>query len=374
MTVQQDFRATFFEQFEAWQQLDMFQTMGRVTENSPWHREASVLVHTRMVVAAYVKSVDAAVDKWSHNDYLGAVACAFHDVGKPAARVEKFNEARGGKYFAYHGHELISARMFEDFASSRYPMFSTSDMYNIAWMIEHHMPWEVQDKDKRRSMALNANMTVGVDVWMRALMADQLGRIADDNETKLARAQEWVDAFRTLAAEVGVLTPYEPGYDTRRVMTFVIAPSGAGKSTLVKQLLEANPATNVFSLDALRHEFYDATDYAKAYQASVDDKSFEARTTAVFHKVSKDTKDIVVDNTNLSAKRRRFYLDVARRQKFKTVAYLLPVGKVVVIQRQASRKDKSVPRTAVTQQYMSLQVPMYGEFDEIHVLDTNIKK
>lgn len=368
-----DYRSTFFSQFAVWQELDMFQRMAQTIEASPWHREASVLVHTQMVVDEYVKSVDAVTTTWTHNDYLGAVACAFHDVGKPSSRIEKFSEERG-KYFAYHGHELVSARMFEDFAATRFPMFSANDMYVITWMIEHHMPWAVEDKEKRRAMALTANMTVGVDVWMRALMADQLGRIADDNEKKLADARKWVDDFRVLAAETGELPEVLADSDSRRRMAFIVAPSGAGKSTLVKTLLEKNPGTVVFSLDALRHEFYDANDYAKAYQASVDDKSFEARANAVFHKMSKGTSDIIIDNTNLSAKRRRFYLDIARRQQFKTIAYTLPVTKDVLVKRQDTRKDKSVPKTAVTQQYMSLQVPMFGEFEVIHVLDSNMKK
>jgi predicted kinase len=370
MTDKINYRATFMGQFETWQSMDLFQKMKDTVEASPWHREANVLVHTQMVVAEYMKATDNISLDWTHEDYLGAVSTAFHDVGKPSSRIEKFSEARG-KYFAYHGHEQVSARKFEEFAAGvRYPMFSAEDIFKICWMIEHHMPWEVVDKEKRRQMALTANMTVGAEVWVRALMSDQFGRIADDNDAKLAKAFEWADDFFELCATTGVLVPRE--FEQRRTMVLLIAPSGAGKSTYLNKLLTENPATNVFSLDRLRHEFYDANDYAKAYQASVDDKSFEARANAVFHKMSKDTKDLVVDNTNLSAKRRRFYIDVARRQDFRTVAVIMPTTPQVLLARQRTRGDKRVPDSAVLQHYSSVQMPMYGEFEEIVVLTHNL--
>lgn len=53
-----------------------------------------------------------------------------------------------------------------------------------------------------------------------------------------------------------------------------VAPSGAGKTTLLRRLQAKNPDIQVFSLDLLRHEWYDPKDYTAAWKASSEDKEF----------------------------------------------------------------------------------------------------
>lgn len=198
MTDKIDYRATLLAQFEALQSFPMFQRMATTVEDSPWHREANVLVHTQMVVDQYVKMVDEDCEfysePWTHADYLGGIAAVFHDTGKPSAEIEKWSEARG-KYRAYHGHELLSARKFESYAAHRFPMFSAEDIYKVCWMIEHHMPWTIEDDKKLDQMAATVKQFGISTAYMRELLADQYGRIADDQEGKNARAKEWVMKF-----------------------------------------------------------------------------------------------------------------------------------------------------------------------------------
>jgi predicted kinase len=160
------------------------------------------------------------------------------------------------------------------------------------------------------------------------------------------------------------------------ILWMPIAPSGAGKSTVYKQLLEISPATRTFSLDALRHEFYHPTDYKIAYEKAVADKSFEAKANARFHadikKCQAEGVDLYVDNTNLSARRRRWYIDIARKLGFRVVAVMMPADLDTLLARQKTRGDKQVPEHAVRQQYYALQTPTIGEFDEIVVSDHNL--
>lgn len=378
-----DHRATFFAQSEALKTFPMFQRMARTVEGSPWHREANVLVHTEMVVGEYVKLVDSRCESygepWSRHDYLGAIACAFHDTGKPAAEIEKWSESRGN-YRAYHGHELLSARMFETYAALRYPMFTAEEIFQISWIIEHHMPWQIEDATKLNNMAMTVkSFGHGGVAYAHHLLADQYGRIADDQETKNARAREWVEKFmqRVSQVEVPTMQPH-PEDGVVPTLWLPIAPSGAGKSTFLKSLVAQGVQVDVFSLDLLRHEFYDPVDYNKAYEGSVKDKSFEARANARFHAMIKACRtsghDLYVDNTNLSARRRRWYIDIARKHGFKVVAVTMPVSLDVLLARQKTRGDKCVPDHAVRQQYNSLQAPMLGEVDQIIVSDHNLVK
>ena len=203
-----DYKQAFLSWYDNFKHTDLFLSMEAISENSPWHREATVGIHTEMVVSEYIASADlyhsdqCRIDPiWDRTTYLGAIACAFHDVGKPGARTAKFSEARGN-YFSYPGHELMSARLFEDYAAQRPNDFGSDDIYKICWMIEHHMPWDVKDKTKRENMAKTVRELDILDVFTRVLFADQYGRISDDAETKHASVCAWIAEFITLANTV----------------------------------------------------------------------------------------------------------------------------------------------------------------------------
>jgi len=362
--------------FDAMKDTPAFQKMARTVEGSPWHREANVLVHTEMVLNDYCRRVGLikADDEWTRDDYLGAVECIFHDIGKPPAEIEKYSETRG-KYRAYHGHELLSARLFEDYAANKYSGFTAEEISRISWMIEYHMPWKIEDKEKLESIGYTSKL-YGHDVYTRSLLADQYGRTSDDWDINTARSDKWVEDFNVIVEN---LSPRSVNLQAPHAV-FPIAPSGAGKSTYLKQLRdkakEAGVEVVVFSLDLLRHEFYHPTDYNKAFQGSVEDKSFESRANARFHAMAKqaaeDNAILYVDNTNLSAKRRGWYLRVLKKHGFFTEAVLMPIKLQTLIDRQKTRGDKVVPEAAVRQQYKSLQMPLIGEFDKITTSNHNM--
>lgn len=351
---------------------ELYANMARTVENSPWHRENSVATHTDMVVTEYLNMCKG---DDSSSAVLGLWAAIFHDTGKPVAEIKKFSPERGN-YRAYHGHELLSARLFETYAAERYPMFTAEEIVMVSFIIEHHMPWSVEDKEKRRNLALTTNHYGGAALFCRHLLADQYGRLSDDQDSKIKRADEWVAEFLELAAAVVERQAKMSNTNTTLIPTMWIpvGPSGCGKSTFLKKLMETIPDINVFSLDALRHEWYDADDYAKAYQGSVDDKGFEARANARFHAQVKERRNMYIDNTNLSAKRRKMYLEGARKNGYKTVAVLMPISLDVLLKRRTARPDKTIPESAVRQHYNALQAPMLGEFHEIIVSDHNLTK
>ena len=361
-----DYRDTLIQLFERLKPTPMFQVMLNTVEGSPWHREANVLVHTGMVLNEYIRRTDDESPQWTREDFLGGVAAIFHDTGKPIAKIEKHSEKRG-TYFAFHGHELVSARCFEDFALANPQMFLAEDIAKVCWIIEYHMPWSLEDTEKRRQMALTAHW-VNPKVFIRHLLADQYGRTSDDESQVRVRADEWSSKFLELARNTYAITARAESPQ----LIMPIGPSGAGKSTYLKMIRETNPSICVFSLDLLRHEFYDTTYYAKAYSMSVEDPEFANKANARFAQMLKLNGDLYVDNTNLSAKRRKGYIQAARKLGFTPVAVLMPVGLNTVIDRQAFRGDKNVPAGSVRQQYNALQMPMLGEFDWIVHSNHNI--
>jgi predicted kinase len=349
--------------------------METVTEGSPWHREKNVLVHTQMVVGEFLHRWDRCFDDREVDGFIGALAAAFHDVGKPDSMEAKFKPERGN-YFSFHGHEIISARLFEDWIVTNYKSivsltkqhFVADDIWRAAWSIENHVPWEVKNDILRGYLAKSAKY-IG-PLFQTLLVADQWGRISDDQQVKIVRVNDWMNDFMKLID----LIEDAPVKDDRPTLYMPIAPSGAGKSTFLKTLQSGHPDILTFSWDQLRHEWYDPVDYAVAFKKSTEDADFNKKANQVFIGMLKQKKDIYVDNTNLTRKRRAFFVDEARRHGYKTVAITFPVDLETLIARQTTRLDKTVPEDAVRRQYMSLQQPFKGEFDHVHVSSSNLYK
>ena len=178
-----------------------WQAMERTVENSPWHREANVAVHTQMLITHYLTNIARHRDPRQRT--LTLVACLFHDVGKPPAEIVKFSEERG-EYRAYHGHEQLSARMWVNYALAHRLTtmealdLSVEDVSHIAFMIEHHVPFALKDERKRRALKLSMINRGVHQEWLDLLESDQNGRTSDGQDAKLAAVAAWLEEWRKL--------------------------------------------------------------------------------------------------------------------------------------------------------------------------------
>ena len=159
--------------FNLVQQEDVFEIMQRVKEDSPYHREDNVLVHTHMVCTWYINNMDTERSDF----FLGLFACLFHDVAKPCCRVRKENKERG-VYFGYDRHDMVGAEMTEAILV-KYNV-SEFDIYIIKWMIEHHQIfWGTKSQLIRRRMV---KALIGGDFYVAYkyfMLADNYGRLTD---------------------------------------------------------------------------------------------------------------------------------------------------------------------------------------------------
>lgn len=368
-----DYRHNFITwYFNEFQSTPLFKAMNNTVEGSPWHRENSVGIHTNMVVAHFIANTRAG-SPWDRDDVARALVCAFHDVGKPTAKTAKHNETRGD-YFSFPGHEQKSARLWEDYAATNWielqRLFNLQPhhIYKIGWMIEYHKPWGIKKPHKLELIARTIAEISWPDAFGEILLADASGRIQDDRVDNIAQADDWVRSMVELTGRLSVdreklLT------DDMPTLCMLIGASGSGKSTW-----EANniPEYEHYSWDALRHMWYDPDDYARAYSMSCDDSTFSNRAHAEFMRIIKSGASVTIDNTNLSNKRRRFYVTEAHKRGYKIQAVLFPIATSLAVERQATRGDKRVPIEAVVGHYMAIQYPSYGDYDEIIVCGDNL--
>lgn len=371
-----------------------YQAMRDTVEDSPWHREKSVSIHTRMVVNQYLcrsantksNSSTIAID-WTPQIFAGAIACMFHDIGKPPCMKMKFKEDRG-HYKAFYGHEKYSARMFLDFVA-RHPaikdvFWELGDeiLYITAWMIEYHLPWSITDKTKRENLFATVHRFLGdPEIFLNVLLSDTYGRISDDAEAKREKAEAWADQFRMDYAGKSGHNQYlddkvfDVTIENRPTAYVLIGPSGVGKSRHAKFLttyFKNNfPSTEVagFSLDSFRHELY-GDDYGVAFQKSCSDSRFKSLAHERFVDNIRNAKGapFILDNTNRTKKsRNRDVIELQNRGYFVIgVNFISSVQKLV--DRQQSRNDKTVPEEAVRFQYFDIDLPSIGEFDHIYNL------
>lgn len=141
---------TILEMFEAFaaefKKTQLWVDMKIIYENSQWHREASVAVHTNMVIDWYIANLHD--DRLDLQRMLTLMACLFHDVGKPANFREHGN---------FHGHEQASAEIWRLYAIDNPQLMHTValtdyDIETIALMIEHHVPFAIRRFQKRTNL------------------------------------------------------------------------------------------------------------------------------------------------------------------------------------------------------------------------------
>ena len=344
----------------------LFASMVNTVENSPWHREMNVGTHTDMVVSEYISRCSTV---WTKPDVMGFITCVFHDVGKPSAEIWKNSEKRGD-YKAYHGHELTSSRMWEDFISAdkafAYHLgLNEHDVYGITWMIEHHVPWATKDPKKLLNYALTIKEILTKDgsyAFVNVLLSDTYGRMSDDAPDRQALAEGWVNMFVDL-----VLNLEDVGVVDDKIVYIPIGPSGCGKSTHFEKLNDVEH----YSWDNLRLLWYPADSYAESWEAANNDSNFKNKINSEFVRLVKSGKSIYVDNVNLSKKSRNFFTTEARKRGYKLVAVVFPITVDQLIYQQDYRTDKVINKSVYSNMYAKVQQPSYGEFDKVEVANAN---
>lgn len=344
----------------------LYMDMLNTVEDSPWHREDNVAIHTQMVLDQYISSIDTTqFEMWWH----GAIAALFHDVGKPLAEETKQSEARG-TYRSYANHELLSARICEDYMLSNTDI-DTADIFKICWMIQNHLPYKVKKREKIQAIYDTVVRLNVLDQYTKLLISDQRGRTSDNHDANIKEVESWIEALYELSPSVFVSEHEGPS------LVLLIGPSSAGKSTYTKEVLEESADTQVYSWDALRLEWYgDESEqdpekrYNDAFWKSCEDSEFNQRCQKVFIDMIKQQQNVIVDNTNLSAKRRRFFVTEAKKKGYVVKGVVMMIQRNDLLNRAAARPDRNLDPSIVINMHESLTYPSIGECDHIYLRRT----
>lgn len=114
---------------------------------------------------------------------------------------------------------------------------------------------------------------------------------------------------------------------------------GSGKTTLVKKILVDHPDIVVISRDALRY-MVGAGKYV--FNSELESHIFEAARSMIQLVMQGEKFDILVDETNISVKNRRDYLDLAEWFGYEAIAIEMPhlCKKICVDRRMRDPHDQ----------------------------------
>ena len=340
--------------------------MEATVENSPWHREANVWVHTKMVMDEY--RTRFAPFRGPIENNIALFALLYHDVGKPDAEEVKEKKDGSGVYRSYAGHEQNSAVAFmEEYLKNPFlrQVLPLEHARIVRWIIEHHLPYDYKDKQKRRALrtAMAATLADVEGTFYDCLRSDAAGRISDDHATKLARVEDWI-------AEFQALEQLEIKPTREQVLYIMVGPSGSGKSTWVANHMK--DGDEVVSMDTMKleyfsthgaaeknapehfandHEFYDAAwQYCTIDNQAAFNKFAGARVNEQMQRAAKAGKNVFFDIVNSSRRRRQAWVDLGRRYGFKIVGVEFWNTLETLVARQKTRPDHSVPEKSIRQQ------------------------
>ncbi len=357
--------------------------MRAIKEDSAWHREKNVAEHTRMTIRWYEDNLENS--RTPNERIITKIALLFHDTGKPMARTEKFSEARG-TYYSYPGHELMSARVFENYALSNLQdinkefIFEWSQIEQIKCLIEHHLPYEKTGKDKLIALKTHIHCLGGPKLermYFDVLRSDAHGRISDDPDGTYARVEDWIAKFQAIEPK-----EFKVNYEAPYII-LAIGASGSGKTSYFQKQFAYDDADGPnqywFSLDNLRMMFYSmkteqqpvydvAWNYIHRNEDKEVEKAFDAFCLKAFTVHVKNKHNVYIDISNVSAKARRKWITLARQHDYAVHAVHFAIPYQLCLNRQKTRDDKEIPERSVREQYFRISTPLIGT--EVDTLTT----
>lgn len=140
----------------------------------------------------------------------------------------------------------------------------------------------------------------------------------------------------------------------------LIGLPSSGKSYWSKKYIQENPDTILVSSDSIRAEVF----------GDVNDQAHNGEVFNIVHKrvvaAIKNGKDVILDSTNLSRKRRINFIKSIPECEVRAIVFAIPFEECC---KRNTARERVVPQSAMERMYRSFQPPHYAEgFDDIQIV------
>ena len=347
--------------------------MRNTVENSEWHREANVFVHTKMVMDEYMKRVEGCNVPFDVFK-LGLIACAYHDVGKPWTKEE---HPDGG--FSFYNHEVNSANALRNdywqHNSIQACFNDVAEMTFVRFIIQIHLPYKFSNQMLPivKSSIIYYGEQAGIDaatsleIFKNMVLSDAHGRISDNHEEKMQDVAEWFQMF-----DQQPLHEVKPT-DEYPVLTMVFGAMGGGKTTTIKQMIDNYQSHGItcqyIGFDDIRNEilqrhYGDNTSLKSEHYHDHDGEvngEVQRRISNIRKTFKTGTKlAVFVDSTFTTRRRRVFIKNCLKIGSMDLIEIDLPINEH--IKRNATRNGLDfVHPSAIYKNYFSTNLPLIDE-------------
>jgi predicted kinase len=342
------------------EQLDWAIAMQSCEQDSEWHAEGNVLIHTKMVVEALAQVPEyQALD--NEDKTILCYAALLHDVAKPQCTFEENGRIVSPK------HAKIGEKVARDLLWDM-PFMMREQICSLVRL--HGLPLWSMDKSNPNLTVIAASLRVKNE-WIYILSkADVLGRICNDQAQLLDRLEYFKELcfenecfitekqfhnqhsrFKYFQQDAVYPSTIFDNTDFQVIMLSGIA--GSGKDTLAAKL-----NLPVVSLDDIRQRLKVKPDDKNGQGKVIQEAYLLAKTYAA------KKQSFIWNSTNLTHELRTKLVNL--------LAVYNPYFKIIYIetsrQNVAKHRQESIPKTVLNKMYHILDMPQLTEVHEVEYI------
>ena len=330
-----------------------------------WHAEGNAYIHTMKVVDEMYRLLKARLPKneIGGKPYMLMMAAAlFHDIGKPSCT--KFSEEKGdftSRNHQYAGERIVRRVFYDEDWTVR---------EKLCYLVRKHMaPYYILNGDGPVSndmlFSLNlcdslGSMSENESAAMSRERIIKLAELADfldclDSPYKMKRSEKFSYGIELSDSTKGLLDTETPSF----TVYMMVGLPGSGKDTWI---LENIPETTMLCRDNIRTEI--GIEGEKPFGTEEQENEVTRILNERLVECCKNRQDCVVNNTNVSKKRRMEILD-----------FILPYNpRVVIVYVEAptladnvERRKNQVGKKVIKRMFNSFEFPEFCEYDTLIV-------
>ena len=351
------------------QQYDWLRNLKGCPQDSIYHAEGDVWIHTRMVIEA-LQALPAYHALPAEAQKIVYATCLLHDIGKPACTVIETN----GRITSA-GHARLGERLSREILTELALPFMLQE--HICKLVRHHgLPLWFLEKNNPAKAVVQASMCLDTTLLASVAEADARGRICADQAELLTKIELfqayceelccWGQAryfasahtrFLYFHKEDAVYPDSEIFDDSYGDVYLMCGIPGAGKDTWIKQNLGDLP---VVSLDAIREDL------------DIDFKDNQGRVLQQAQEQAKQylraKKSFVWNATNINRPRRQALIDLFFTYKARTtIVYIhCTLDKALAQNRQ---RETQIKESVILSFFTKLEPPTLDEAHYVQVVE-----
>jgi predicted kinase len=204
--------------------------------------------------------------------------------------------------------------------------------------------------------------------WVNVRICDYAGRIHFD-ERKTSSVHDFMDFVESPETQEFLNQPLNELEIFDKELIILSGISYSGKSTIANKI-QSNYGHVIVSSDDELVRLAVGMSYNEAFSKLQTDSSFKNKHRVnlenSFYNAMKENKNIIIDQTNLTKKTRRWKIHEAKKRGYKVKSIVVLATSPMVVDRQHDRSNKFISSAVLDNQRRIFSLPSYDEgFDEI---------